>query len=256
MELSLQPLGRLGLPSCRRNARGLTRFRGHFFSLSARAPHSGQSRGSRKPSGHNKGLTVKSPPSPVLEARRLLRPRLSLEPQPAVAGFARSRVSRLPPTSRVRGWGLPAHQAGWSMRQGQPSRTPTAPEPRPPPSAPSLATRPARQPQPVSWVRPAPRGVCSRQAKLHTEDSEVVLRPQRPGLLLPRCSGRRAELFTRPCQTSPPFQTETSAASPPSLGRELPDRKLRGLGARLVPAEPRAEGAHAPQRLARGLSKP
>ena len=148
-----------------------------FGDTSVRVPeHPTQDRvrGSRKPSGHNKGLTVKSPPSAVLEARRPLRPRLSLEPQPAVAGFARSRVSRLPPTSRVRGWGLPAHQAGWSMRQGQSSRTPTAPEPRPPPSAPSLATRPARQPQPVSWVRPAPRGVCSRQAKLHTEDSEVV----------------------------------------------------------------------------------
>lgn len=95
-------------------------------------------RGSRKPSGHNKGLTVKSPPRPVLEARRPLQPRHSLEPQPAVAGFSLSRVSRLPPTSRERRLGgrvFPlTRQAGAGGRDSRPGhlrpRSPGRPIPR------------------------------------------------------------------------------------------------------------------------------
>lgn len=100
----------------------------------------------RKPSGHNKGLTVNPRPVRCWKLEGHFGPG-TLEPQPAVAGFARSRVSRLPPTSRERRLGGGAfrltRQAGARGRDCRPGHLRPRSPGRP---APSLATRPAHRP--------------------------------------------------------------------------------------------------------------
>lgn len=113
----------------------MTRFRGHFFSLSARAPHSGQSKGQLKAFGTQQGSDGKIPaPSGVGSSKATSAPALS----GASTGFALSRVSRLPPTSRERRLGggvFPlTRQAGAGRRDSRPGhlrpRSPGRPIPR------------------------------------------------------------------------------------------------------------------------------
>ena len=192
-------------------------------------------RGSTKPSGQDKGLTVKSLPGPVLETRSPPRPRRSLAAPSAGAGFAHSRVFPLLPTSRAaRGKGgggllqLTGH-AGARGRGGSPGHLLPRSRGRPARPHPSEQGPPAgRSPAPVLGLLLAGPAPGRRSATLRTRR---WFQTAAPGLLLPRYPGRRAVLFSRSRQRAPPSRRETFTAFPLTLGREPPNRKLRGLGA-------------------------
>ena len=212
-------------------------------------------KGSRKNSQADHAPMLKSPPSRVLESPPA---EATLGPAPAPA-----LPDRTAPADFQGGAGSPGHRLPLIGHEGRGAggghRELAADEPRPPGCAPPLGPRHHRTEVHPPATSPAPRGARSRRRNSRRTPNVT------PGLLLPRCPARQAELISTahwPARHCPADRPSVPGGDPRRSPRSLrlgprgPPLQEGGSGPGPTPAEPRATSAHAPLKPAPSPGEP